>query len=418
MDKAGRQTRSEGAVLRIILLFGAVSLFADMTYEGARSILGPFLGSLGASGAAVGLVAGMGELAGYGLRFFSGILADRTRSFWRLTFSGYGVNLAAVPLLGLVSGWPAAAALVVAERLGKAIRTPARDVLLATATRDFGRGRGFGIHEAMDQVGAVLGPLSVALVLACKGGYRTGFLLLALPALLSIAALGLVHSFYGRWQSSEPASEGVRESAEKGLSFLPPAFWSYLVAVGCVAGGYIDFALVAFHAAKTGLVPPQGVPLLYALAMGIDAGAALWAGRLFDRKGFGALRGLVSLGALAAPFLFLGGGLGAVLAGVLFWGIGMGVQESVIRAAVAELVPHGRQGTGYGLFNMAYGFAWFGGSALMGLLYDRSPVLLVAFSCGFQLLALPLLTRTQRQFAVGRVGRGGGGDGEVSGRIP
>jgi MFS family permease len=408
MTEGGRrQIRSESAVLRIILLFGAVSLFADMTYEGARSILGPFLGSLGASGAAVGLVAGMGELAGYGLRLFSGVLADRTRSFWRLTFSGYGVNLLAVPLLGLVSGWPAAAALVVAERLGKAIRTPARDVLLAAATKDFGRGRAFGLHEAMDQIGAVLGPLTVALVLACQGGYRTGFLLLALPALFSFAALGLARGSYGRWQNSRGIPEGAGEGEGNGSRRLPSAFWSYLASVGCVAAGYADFALVAFHAAKTGLVAPQGVPLLYALAMGIDAGAAFWAGRLFDRKGFASLRGLVVLGALAAPLLFLGHGIGPVLVGVLFWGIGMGVQESVIRAAVAELVPDRRQGTGYGLFNMAYGFAWFGGSALMGLLYDRSPVLLVAFSCGCQLLSLPLLVRTQRQFAAEQAAQGG-----------
>ena len=404
-DDDRRQTRSEGPVLRIIVLFGTVSLFADMTYEGSRSILGPFLGSLGASGAAVGLVAGMGELTGYGLRLFSGILADRTRSFWRLTFLGYGVNLLAVPLLGLASAWPAAATLVVAERLGKAIRTPARDVLLAIATRDFGRGRGFGLHEAMDQIGAVLGPLAVALVLAEQGGYRTSFLLLALPALFSFAALGLARSAYGRWENDREAPGRGPEAAEAGSPPLPPAFWSYLAAVGCVAAGYADFALVAFHAAKTGVVAAQGVPLLYALAMGVDAGAALLAGRLFDRKGFAALRGLVLLGSLAAPFLFLGRGAGAVLAGVLFWGIGMGVQESVIRAAVAELVPHGRQGTGYGLFNMVYGFAWFGGSALMGLLYDRSPGLLVAFSCGFQLLSLPLLVQTQRRFAAGRIAR-------------
>ncbi len=406
---ARSQPSSEGAVLRVILLFGAVSLFADMTYEGARSILGPFLGSLGATGATVGLVAGMGELAGYGLRLFSGVLADRTRSFWRLTFLGYGVNLLAVPLLGLASAWPAAAALVVAERLGKAIRTPARDVLLAIATRDFGRGRGFGIHEAMDQIGAVLGPLSVALALACHGGYRKSFLLLALPALLSFLALGFARSSYGRWKSAQEESHRAQEEVESGSRPLPPAFWSYLAAVGCVAAGYADFALVAFHAAKTGVVAPQGVPLLYALAMGIDAGAALLAGRLFDRKGFEALRWLVVLGALAAPFLFLGRGMEFVLAGVLFWGIGMGVQESVIRAAVAELVPHGRTGTGYGIFNMVYGFAWFGGSSLMGLLYDHSPRLLVAFSCGAQLLSLPLLVRTQRRFAASRAARAGSG---------
>ncbi|VVM04582.1 hypothetical protein MAMC_00138 [Methylacidimicrobium cyclopophantes] len=410
MREDGRKRlRSESAVLRIVFCFGVVSLFADMTYEGARSILGPFLGSLGASGAAVGLVAGMGELAGYGLRLFSGMIADRTRSFWRLTVGGYGVNLLAVPLLGLVSAWPAAAVLVVAERLGKAIRTPARDVLLAMATRDFGRGRAFGIHEAMDQIGAVLGPLSVSLVLARQGSYRTSFLLLALPAVFSLAALGFARGSFGRWQSSEENAAGARKSGEKELRSLPPAFWSYLAAVGCVAAGYTDFALVAYHAAKTGVVAPQGVPLLYALAMGIDAGAALLAGRLFDRKGFGSLGGLVILGASAAPFLFLERGIGAMLAGVLLWGIGMGVQESVIRAAVAELVPQERQGTGYGLFNMVYGFAWFGGSALMGLLYDRSPMLLVAVSCGFQLLSLPLLARTQRLFAAGRIVPGGVG---------
>ena len=173
---------SRPAAIKFVVLIGVVSLFSDFTYEGARSITGPFLAVLGASATAVGVIAGFGELIGYALRLASGYFADKTKKYWTLVFLGYGLNLLAVPLLALAGHWPIAAALIVAERMGKAIRTPARDVMLSCASDQIGRGWGFGLHQALDQTGAVLGPLAVAAVLYYKGGYETGFALLLIPA--------------------------------------------------------------------------------------------------------------------------------------------------------------------------------------------------------------------------------------------
>src|SRR5262245_39007114 len=178
---------------RFILLLGWVSLFADLCYEGMRSAVGPYLSLLGASGAAVGAVAGTGELLGFGLRYWSGRLADRTQAYWAITIAGYATNLVAVPMLALAGSWPAVAGLVAIERLGKAIRSPAKSTLTSFAATDLGAGRAFAINELMDQLGAAVGPLAVAAVLAWRGettaGFAWAFALLAVPAACAIAAL-------------------------------------------------------------------------------------------------------------------------------------------------------------------------------------------------------------------------------------
>lgn len=368
------------SVLFVVLL-GLVSLCADMTYEGARSITGPFLGTLGASGAVVGFVSGLGELVGYVLRLASGYLSDRTHRYWLLTFTGYTVNLMAVPLLALTGHWWIASALIVIERLGKAIRTPARDAMLSHATRQMGHGWGFGLHEAMDQIGAVLGPLIVFATLSVRNDYRLGFAVLLAPALLALIALGIA-----RWQFPRPQDLEAKAVTLQTRGFTP-TYWLYLGAVGLVAAGYADFPLMAYHFGKTGLVSSSHIALFYALAMGVDAIGALVLGRLFDRIGFGTLILATVISAGFAPLAFLGGFSGAI-AGAVFWGIGMSAQESVMRAAVARLVPSERRGTGYGVFHTGYGLAWFAGSALMGWLYDRSVIGLVAFSVLAQMAAL------------------------------
>ena len=376
---------SERTALRFVVLLGVVSLFADMTYEGARSITGPFLAVLGASGTAVGVIAGLGELLGYGLRLASGYLADRTRRYWALTLVGYGVNVLAVPLLALADRWELAAALMIAERVGKAIRTPARDVMLSQATQRLGHGWGFGLHEALDQIGAVSGPLLVALVLTGRAQYPLAFATLLAPALLTLAVLTRAWRLFPdpRYLEASPA-------VEPGPDQLPAAFWLYLAASALIAAGFADFPLIAFHFGKHAVVPPGGIPLLYALAMGVDALAALLFGRWFDRLGLGVLMTSTLLSALFAPLVFLGG-FTATLLGVGLWGIGLGAQESILRATIAGMVPPDRRGWAYGLFNAAYGIAWFLGSALMGFLYDVSLYGLIAFSVVAQLAALPLL---------------------------
>jgi MFS family permease len=364
-----------------VVLLGLVSLCADMTYEGARSITGSFLGTLGASGAVVGFVSGLGELVGYALRLVSGYLSDRTRRYWLLTFTGYTVNLLAVPLLALTGHWLLASTLIVLERLGKAIRTPARDAMLSHATKQMGHGWGFGLHEAMDQIGAVLGPLMVFAMLSYRNEYRLGFAVLLLPALLALITLGIA-----RMQFPCPHELETKADALQTRGFNQ-TYWVYLGAVGLVAAGYADFPLMAYHFAKAGVVAPSYVALFYALAMGVDAIGALVLGRLFDRIGFYALILATAVSAAFAPAAFLGGLYGAIF-GAILWGVGMSAQESVMRATVAQLVPTERRGTGFGVFHTVYGLAWFVGSALMGWLYDRSVLALVSFSALTQLAAM------------------------------
>ena len=375
---------SQKTAFTFVILLGLVSLFGDMTYEGARSISGPYLALLGAGATVVGIVAGLGELVGYGLRLASGYLSDRTGRYWTITLFGYMLNLLAVPLLALAGRWEVAALLMIMERLGKAVRTPARDAMLSHATHEMGRGWGFGLHEAMDQIGAVLGPLIVAAVLYFRGGYRVGFGVLLIPALLALAVLIATRRLYPRPRDLEVAPPELKT---KGFSRL---FWLYLAGVALIAAGYADFPLIAYHFGQTAAVPPVWIPTLYALAMGVDALAALLFGRWFDQQGLVILALAALLSAFFAPLVF-GGGFGLALAGMLLWGIGMGAQESVMRAAIGGLVSPERRGVAYGLLNSGYGLAWFLGSVLMGVLYDISLPALITFSMAAQLAAVPLL---------------------------
>ncbi len=396
MDKAAQQAeglRTKQSAIKFVVLIGLVSLFADMTYEGARSITGQYLAVLGASATVVGLVAGVGEFIGYGLRLVSGYISDKTRQYWMLTIIGYMLNLFAVPLLALVGRWDLAAALMILERIGKAIRTPARDAMLSHATRAVGSGWGFGLHEAMDQVGAMLGPVIVAAVLYLKGGYETSFGILVVPALLAITVLLTARYFYPNPRDLEV---GYPKLNTKGFAQV---FWLYLGAVALIAFGYADFPLIAFHFKKVDIAPDQWLPTLYALAMGVDALAALAFGRLFDRIGIAALALGSLLTAWFAPLVFYGG-LPYAVAGMVLWGIGMGAQESIMRASIAEMVPIDKRGTAYGIFNTGYGVCWFLGSALMGYLYDVSLVSLVVFSIVMQLASIPLFLKIRKRLTA------------------
>ena len=382
-------TLARGRAVKFIVLLGVVSLFADATYEGARSITGPFLGSLGASATIVGIVAGLGELVGYALRLVSGYLSDRTGRYWTITLVGYVVNLLAVPVLALAGRWEIAAALIIAERFGKAIRNPPRDAMLSHATSEVGRGWGFGLHEALDQIGAVLGPLIVSAVLLMKGTYKSSFAVLLIPALIAVSILIVARILYPSPRDMEVVSE---ESSSRGF---PKVYWLYLAAVALIAAGYADYPLIAYHFGKVSSVPRDWIPVFYAVAMGVDALAALVFGRLFDRVGLAVMIAAVVLSALFAPLVFLGG-FGLALLGVALWGIGMGAQESIMRAAIANMVPADRRGTAYGVFNTGYGVFWFVGSALMGYLYDISIPSLVAFSIVVQLISIPILAVVRR----------------------
>ena len=380
---------SQGSALKFVVLVGVVSLFADMTYEGARSITGPYLAVLGASGTIVGIVAGFGELVGYGLRLVSGYISDRTGRYWPITMFGYVVNMLAVPLLALAGSWQLAALLIVAERAGKAIRNPPRDAMLSHATKEIGRGWGFGIHEALDQIGAVLGPLLVTAVLYFNGSYQTSFAFLLVPALLALSILLVTRLSYPHPRDLEAI---LPELETKGF---PREFWLYVAAASLIGAGYVDFPLIAYHFEKASVVSDASIPIFYAVAMGVDALAALLFGRLFDRIGLSVVIFAALISAFFAPLVFLGGGHFALL-GMALWGVGMGAQESVMRAAIAEMVPVNRRASAYGVFNGAYGLFWFLGSAVMGILYDVSLPALITFSVIAQLAAVPILLLVKR----------------------
>ncbi|MEX0974033.1 MAG: MFS transporter [Bacillota bacterium] len=375
--------------MKLVVLFGIVSLLSDMTYEGARSVTGPFLATLGASGTVVGLVAGLGEFIGYGLRLVTGYISDRTGQYWLITGLGYSFNLLAVPLLAYAGSWQLAAALMIMERTGKAIRKPARDTMLSYATSQVGHGWGFAVHEAMDQIGAVAGPLLMAFALSTRNSYRSAFQFLLIPALLTLGVLAVARVLYPKPRDLEVKTTVIES---KGLS---REFWVYILAVGMIAAGYADFPLIAFHLKQTAAIPDTWVPLLYAGAMGIDALAALFFGWLFDRIKIRSLMWAVAISAFFAPFAF-SGRLNLAIIGIALWGIGMGAQESILKAVIADMVMPERRGSAYGIFNAGYGLFWFAGSALMGILYDFSVPLLVGFSVAAQLVSVAALAAVSR----------------------
>jgi predicted MFS family arabinose efflux permease len=380
--------------LRFIVLVGVMSFFADFTYEGSRSIIGPYLGLLGASAAAIGIVTGFGELLGYGLRVASGRFADRTGQFWPITIVGYVVQMAAVPLLALAGNWPVAAALVILERVGKATRNPPRDVMLSHAAKEAGGyGWAFGLHEALDQSGALVGPLIVAGVMFLRGDYRVAFAVLAVPAVLTLAVLATARLRYPRPEELE------HEAPDLQTSGLPRIFFVYLAGAALVAAGFVDFPLIAFHFAHTASVDPGYIPVFYSVAMAVGGSGSLVFGRLFDRFGIGILVPLTVVTALFAPLVFFGD-FPVALVGMALWGLGIGVHESIIPAAVAPMVPRGRRASAYGLFTAGYGVAWFAGSVAIGLLYAVSVPVIVVLSIVLELSAIPiflLVARRQRE---------------------
>ena len=369
--------------LKFIILLGIVSLLADMTYEGARSITGPYLAILGANAVVVGFVAGFGEFIGYALRLVSGYLSDKTRRYWAITITGYFINLLAVPLLALAGSWEIAAVLLITERIGKALRTPARDVMLSHACSEVGQGWGFGLHEAMDQIGAIMGPLIVALVLFFNGGYQTSFAVLLIPAVLALSVLVVSRFLYPNPHELEIKTPKLET---KGFKHV---YWMYIAAVALIAAGFVDFPLIAFHFKNSLVTSDALIPVFYAVAMGVDALAALIFGRLFDKIGLSIMIVAAVLSAFFAPLVFLGGFYSA-LVGIALWGIGLGAQESIMRAAIAGMSPIEKRGTAYGVFNTIFGVFWFIGSLTMGILYNISIVYLVIFSMVAQLASVPL----------------------------
>jgi MFS family permease len=366
---------------KFVFVMGIVNLFADMTYEGASSINGPFLGMLGASAAVIGITAGLGEFLGYSLRFIAGYFTDKTGKYWLITFLGYAINLLAVPALALAGNWPLAAGLMIAERVGRAIRKPSVEAMLSYTTGSLGSGWVYGLNTALDQIGATLGPLLMAFVLMLKGNYRIGYVTLLVSAVLALLTLAVA-----RFHFPDPSKFEINPPKLKRFS---TSYWFYMAAGACVAAGLVSFELISYHFSKTKLMDDQWIPLLFALAMGTDAVASLLFGKWFDRKGMPVVLAAFFLSAFFAPFVFLGN-FSMALIGMVLWGIGFGAQDTLLKAIIAGILPDGKRNLAFGLFYAGYGTGWLVGSVTTGLLYARSIPSVVAFSVILQLISLPL----------------------------
>lgn len=373
-----------------IILMGLVSLFSDITYEGARSLVGPYLGLLGASAFIVSTIAGFGELLGYTLRFLTGKLVDKTRRYWLFAIIGYSMNLFVIPTLALTRHWAVAALLVILERVGKAMRKPAKDTITSFASSQVGYGTGFAIEEFLDQIGATIGPFVMSLTIARNikletvDAYRKAFSFLVFPALITIGIIVIARILVPNPEKMEKRSEEKKEVK------LDKKFYMYLLGISLIAFGFSDFALIGFHAQKANLLSPTLIPVAYMVAMIVDAFAALIFGRLFDKIGLVTLSLSTLISAFYALFAFGNTGKG-IMIGAVLWGIGMGAQESIMKAAVAKIVEKEKRATAYGFFNAIFGVAWFVGSAVLGILYAINTKSLIVVSVIVELAAVFVL---------------------------
>ena len=387
-----------------IILFGIVSLFSDMTHEGASSIRGAYMSLLGASAGAIGFVSGLGELIGYSMRYVFGKLTDKTKRYWLMTIAGYVLDVLAVPALALVGehGWIAACGLLIIQRMGKAIKKPAKDTIMSFAASQEGLGKSFGIQEVLDQIGAFLGPVLLYIVMLFKTEgstfeiYSRCFAVLAVPGAITILLLLITKYKFPNPENFEP------EEKRFTLFKVKKEFIFYIAGISLFAFGFIDYSIIIMHVSKTytnisaqltetsSLVNSGTLPLLYAGAMLVDAVAALVFGLMYDKKGVKALAWSTVISAPFAILVFGTKSTSALLLGIALWGVGMGAQESILKAAVTKMVPKSSRATGYGVFECSFGVFWFLGSWLLGVLYDISIPAMITVSVVSQLAAIPL----------------------------
>jgi MFS family permease len=382
MNKKGLALTASSA-FAFVLTMGLVNLFADVTYEGGASINGQFLKSLGAGAAVISIIAGLGECLGYALRSIAGHIADRTGRYWLVTFVGYLINLFAVPAMALAGNWWAAGALILAERIGRALRKPTVEAMLSYSTGKHGKGWVYAVNTALDETGATLGPLLMALSIYLGATYRTGYTLLLGTTLLALAALvraRIVFPVPARLEEGGPATAHARGFTR--------AYWLYMVGGTCFAAGLMSFELVSFHLASNGIVAPHWIPVLLALATIGAIAASLVFGRMYDRVGIAAVIIAVFATSLFSPLVFFGS-LGVMILGLLLWGVGYATQDTLMKVLIASVLPEGRRNLAFGLFYLGYGSGWLVGSIATGVLYEHSRAGLVAFAAAAQLASIP-----------------------------
>ena len=390
-----------------VLFFGLVSLLADMVYEGARSIIGPYLAGLGASATLVGIVAGAGEFIGYSLRVFSGYLVQRRGNYWTWTITGYALTVLSVPLIGATNVIAPVLVLYGTERLGKAVRSPAKDTLLSYASTQTGRGTAFGVHQAMDQAGAMAGPLLLALVLSQHAeDYSLAFGVLIVPGVLVLALLfWLRHRVpdplvYEVDVSAPPAPKGAVPGGGDGNTRvrLPVLLWQYIGTIGLLSLGIASFPLLAFHALTQHLLTAAQVPLLFALAMFVDGLSGLLMGRFYDRLGPRVLL-VVPAAAGVAAIAFTQNAL-LIWVGVAVWGLVHGVMDSTVKAVVTELVVPASRSIAFGWLALVRGFGLLAAGAALGLAYDQSMTLAIWLILAVNAVALIALVSVLARLRV------------------
>lgn len=374
--------------MNLIFFLGIVSLFGDITYEGARSIIGQYLFVLGSSSLFVGFIAGFGEFIGYFLRILFGYLADKTKNYWLFMIIGYSLSVLSVPILAFTNNYIIAGILTLLERFGKAIRTPSRDTIISFIGSKYGYGISFGIHEFIDQIGALSGPLIVFLILSLsKNNYKLSFLILIIPAILC-----LIFLFWTKIKFSNISEVEIRRESYESYK-INKKFWIYTIAIGLVSFGFIDFALISYHYKRINLFEPNIIVILYSIAMITDAITSIILGKLFDKFGIKVIIISVILTAFSSPLLFLFNEKILKFLAIILWGIGIGSQESIMRAYISNIIKKEERATAFGIFNSIYGFSWFVGSLIIGYLYSISLIYMVILSFSFQILGLLILVK-------------------------
>lgn len=372
-----------------VMTTGVVNLFGDITYEGGASINGPFMATLGASAAIVSVTAGIGEFLGYALRLPAGYAADRTGRYWLITFVGYIINLFAVPAMALAGSWQVAAALVLAERIGRALRKPTVEAMLSYTTGELGKGWVYALNTALDETGATLGPLIVALVLLLKGDFRTGYAFLTISAVAALVALVVARVNF-------PLPSRLEQGHTAPARDFGKAYWLYMLAGALFAAGLMSFELISYHLSKTKIASDQWIPVMLAISTAFGVLANLAFGKAYDRVGLPVVVAAVCISAAFSPFVILGG-FWLVLLGMLLWGVGYATQDTLLKAIVTEVLPEGKRNFAFGLYYAGYGVGWLVGSIVAGLLYEISLIALIAFSIVIQLASVPVFLMAGRQ---------------------
>lgn len=377
---------------------GIVSLLGDTVYEGGRGLIPVFLRYLGASAVVVGAIGGLGELVGYLMRLVGGVLVDVSARYWLFIFLGYGL-IGFIPGLSLtarVGGWIVATIFIILERIGKGLRSPARDTVLANVSKGIGRGKAFGIHEFMDQLGAIAGPILVALLMALtKNDYSFTFLSLMLPYLMLMTVLYITYTIIKEESKGEVLKKrgGYGFKSSEAKSFLYYSFSVFFNTIGVVTAPIILYKTSLLSSGFDWLPPA-----LYAFIQLVDAPTALISGFLYDRKGINFLTVPFILSVFVAPLLFVSFSISQVIIVALIYGLILGMQESIYRAAVADIAPSKYRGIAYGIFNTILGIAFFLSGVIYGYMLDINLAVsyITLYAVFTQILALILLRLSLR----------------------